>query len=485
MGCLLAQPPCPSLGHMQNFTPPQAQLSPSFTPVSCQDARLYLPIFLVVAGISFGLVWQQDYYWLLQALYGLTVISWIPILVGATQLGFAHWTKPQEPPVLASTTGRLPRITILLPVYQEANMMAQLAEMLRALEYPAAKLQALLLIEADDRETAQAAIATAWPSFCQIMSVPTGGPKTKPRACNWALARATGDLLVVFDAEDKPHPQQLREAAARFKSGDEQLACVQAPLEIQAKPGRWMQAQFALEYAMLFRVLLPCLSRASRALPLGGTSNYFRTRVLRQLGGWDSYNLTEDADLGVKLARANFHTQTLSLPTLENAPDSLGVWYRQRTRWLSGHIQTLIVQSRPPMAAAIPLWRWLICMLVLSGRLISGPTHALALLWIGQNALHPSAHGPDFWSGLVPFLGYFFLWLVLICLVPSGGIANRIWLGLGHPIYWLMTVPAFLNAMKRMALGQLSWLKSAHQPYARQLPDKRARWPPIKKQTAK
>ncbi len=419
--------------------------------------------------MGLGLLWMQSYVWLLSWLYGLVVLSWLPILVGALQLSLARWKTPKPSVVLAPLCERLPRITILLPVYKEANMLAQLNEMLRSLDYSAAKLECLLLIEAEDRETAQAAVCIDWPVFCKIMSVPKGDHMSKPRACNYALARATGDLLVIFDAEDKPHPQQLREAAARFKSGDARLACVQAPLEICADPKNWRQSQFALEYKMLFRVILPCLSRASGALPLGGTSNYFRTRLLRKLGGWDAYNLTEDADLGVKLARSNFHTQTLNLPTLENAPDSLGVWYRQRTRWLSGHIQTLAVHIRRAPANTLALWRWLICILVLTGRLASGPTHVLALLWVGQNMSEHGFNAREEMGLLLPFIGHFALFLLLIALAPADSLARRIWLAMSHNLYWVMSLPPLLNAMKRMALGQLSWLKSAHQPYDSEL----------------
>jgi glycosyltransferase XagB len=436
---------------------------------SCHDAKLYLPILLALASIGFGIVWVQNYRWLLSFLYGLVVLSWIPILVGAVQLGFKHWTQPTQPPVLSSPTETLPRITILLPVYKEANMLAQLSDMLSDLDYPADKLQCLLLIEADDRTTALAAVQMTWPSFFQIMSLPEGTPKTKPRACNFALARASGDLLVIFDAEDKPHPQQLREAAARFKGSDANLACVQAPLEIDAHSGNWMQRQFALEYRMLFRIILPCLSRASRALPLGGTSNYFRTRMLRELDGWDAYNLTEDADLGVKLARANLQTQTLTLPTIENAPDRLSIWYHQRTRWLSGHIQTLFVHAPPPRANVATIWRWFMCMLVIVGRLASEPTHGLTLLLVSQQMTQTDLGTGFELRGLVPFTGHFVMFLVLVQLAPSARFSHRIWLGLSHNVYWLMTLFPLLNATKRMALGQLSWLKSAHKPYEPQL----------------
>ena len=434
--------------------------------VSCRDAKLYLPITLVWVGMGVGIVWLQDYHWLLSTLYGLVVLSWMPVLVGAVQFGLPYRARPKMPVLLRSPPETLPRITILLPVYKEANMLAQLADMLFALDYPAAKLQCLLLVEAEDRETAQVAVETTWPSFLQIMSLPRGVPKTKPRACNLALARALGDILVVFDTEDRPHPQQLREAAARFKGSHANLACVQAPLEVEAQAGNWLQKQFALEYRMLFRIIFPCLSRASSALPLGGTSNYFRTRLLRELGGWDAHNLTEDADLGVKLARANFQTKTLTLPTIKNAPDRLGTWYRQRTRWLSGHIQTLFVHATPPSTRLIAFWRWFICMLVMVGRLASGPTHLLTLILIAEQCLAADFGTPFHLRVLLPFIGHFILLLILIRLAPAKNFGQRFWLGVSHNFYWLMTLPPLFNAMKRMALGQVSWLKSAHKPYA-------------------
>lgn len=257
-------------------------------------------------------------------------------------------------------------------------MVRQLAEMLAAIDYPAERLSCLILLEADDRTTLQAALKVKWPSFCQLVSVPDYGPQTKARACNHALRRCFSDVLVIFDAEDKPHPMQLREAAQRFRQADAGLVCLQAPLRIVPRPGMWLEHQFALEYRILFEVILPGLSRACAALPLGGSSNYFRTAALKQLGGWDAYNLTEDADLGVRLAWAGYRTQMLRLPTIENAPRTIDDWMPQRTRWLSGHLQTAHMHGIPrvPLRLIVP---WAICMSVLLARLLSGPMHAFAL----------------------------------------------------------------------------------------------------------
>lgn len=179
----------------------------------------------------------------------------------------------------------MPRLSMLIPLYQEANMLAQISDMLAAIDYPAAQLDCLLLLQIDDAETILQAMKTRWPSFVRIVTVPRGQPRTKARACNYGLNRCDGELLVIFDAEDKPHPLQMREAAARFRNADASLACLQAPLLICPQKGDWLQAQFALEYGLLFTFILPHLSRAMRCLPLGGSSNYFRRAALQKVGG--------------------------------------------------------------------------------------------------------------------------------------------------------------------------------------------------------
>jgi glycosyltransferase XagB len=186
-----------------------------------------------------------------------------------------------------------PTYTILCPLYREANVAADLIAALSRLDYPTQALDIKLLIEGDDVDTLTAALAVVGAPHIEIVVIPPARPRTKPKALNAGLARARGEYLVVYDAEDRPHPQQLRAALAAFEDGGARLACVQAPLAIDNGAASWIAHQFAAEYAIQFREMLPLLARLELPLPLGGTSNHFRTDALRAVGGWDSYNVRE------------------------------------------------------------------------------------------------------------------------------------------------------------------------------------------------
>lgn len=432
-------------------------------------APMYLPILALLILLA------VDFY-LNPTLQFSTIIALaFIIIVWAVVIGGWLWLLVRGPKVNygALSDDDLPIISILLPVYREANMLGQLTQMLYTLDYPSDKLNCMVLMESDDSETMTAATTHKWPHFCQLMTIDRCGPKTKARACNYVLDRKQSDIIVIFDAEDRPHPQQLREAATYFAANDETLACLQAPLRIQPSKGDWLQYQFALEYKLLFGFILPGLSVACAVLPLGGSSNYFRTHILRKLGGWDDYNLTEDAELGLRLAQGGYRTGTLRHPTIENAPHKVDIWHTQRTRWLSGHIQTLHTHAKPPLHQPRYFIRWLIYCLVLISRLVSGPLHGLAIFATVKALFLPipsSALDASFvhiWVGLA---GYGIILCLLIVVSPASHWWGRLFLAMTHPIYWLMTLPALLNAMKRMAMGQFGWLKSDHKPYRENKP---------------
>lgn len=268
----------------------------------------------------------------------------------------------------------LPAYTVIAPLYGEADVLPQLLRALLAIDYPKARLQILIVVEADDATTRRALAAQRLPRHMRVVVAPPGHPRTKPRACNIALEQATGDLVTIYDAEDRPHPRQLREAAARFAAASPRLACLQAPLRID-DDRRFLPRQFAIEYAIQFETILPMLARLGLPFPLGGTSNHFRMSALRAVGGWDAWNVTEDADLGFRLAAEGYELGVLTLPTLEAAPDRLADWLPQRARWVKGYMQTFGVQTRTP-----PHWR-------------TGVLPAFGLT-LGVAILAAFAHGP-------------------------------------------------------------------------------------------
>ena len=251
------------------------------------------------------------------------------------------------PPPQRLPDADLPVYTVLVALHRETAVAGQLVAALRRLDYPASRLDLKFLVEADDAATAQALAAAGLPAWAEILRCPPGFPRTKPRALNFGLRFARGSLVVVFDAEDLPAPDQLRRAAEHFAVAPTQLAALQASLVIDNGGVGWLTRSFALDYAALFDVTVPGLARLGLPVALGGSSNHIRRSALEAVGGWDAWNVTEDADLGLRLARHGFAVGHLVSATGEEAPARLAAWLAQRRRWMKGWMQTSLVQARP------------------------------------------------------------------------------------------------------------------------------------------
>jgi cellulose synthase/poly-beta-1,6-N-acetylglucosamine synthase-like glycosyltransferase len=243
----------------------------------------------------------------------------------------------------------LPIYTVLVPAFGEANVIAELIEHLGELDYPRDRLEVLLLLEEVDRPTIDAALQAGMPAFFRIIVVPDGQPRTKPKACNVGLGFARGEFLVIFDAEDRPDPDQLRKAVAMFRAGGPELVCVQGRLNYHNWDENLLTRFFTLEYSHWFDLMLEGLAGLRLPLPLGGTSNHFRTETLRDLGAWDPHNVTEDADLGLRAAAKGYRVMTLDSTTYEEACCQIWPWVKQRTRWIKGYMQTALVHTRHPI----------------------------------------------------------------------------------------------------------------------------------------
>jgi glycosyltransferase XagB len=268
----------------------------------------------------------------------------------------------------------LPNYTVLVPLFREETIVLRLIEALDRLHYPRNKLQVLLLLEEEDRATRTVLERIDLGSHYHLVIIPKGLPQTKPRALNVGLSLATGDLICIYDAEDNPHPTQLRQVAALFAGSDARFACLQCPLNIYNATDSPLASLFALEYAALFHLLDPGLANLRLPVPLGGTSNHFRTQILRDVHGWDAWNVTEDADMGLRLARRGYLVGTLSAPTFEEAPATLDSWLMQRKRWMKGWLQTSCVLLRDPLTLLRELGalRSLAVLLLLTGGVL-GP----------------------------------------------------------------------------------------------------------------
>ncbi|MGV0642569.1 glycosyltransferase [Mycolicibacterium sp. XJ879] len=243
----------------------------------------------------------------------------------------------------------LPRYTILVPAYNEPEVVGDLIGSMAALEYPRDKLQVLLLLEADDAVTINAAKACEQSDAITILLVPPAEPRTKPKACNYGLHFATGDIVTIYDAEDMPEPLQLRRVVAAFRRLSEKTACVQAKLVYYNGHQNILTAWFTAEYALWFGYLLPGMMMSTSPIPLGGTSNHLRRSVLDEIGAWDPFNVTEDADLGLRIAAHGYHTAVIDSSTLEEANSDPINWIRQRSRWYKGYLQTWLVHIRQPV----------------------------------------------------------------------------------------------------------------------------------------
>ena len=333
------------------------------------------------------------------ALWALASLLGNSALKGAALV--ACLTRPPRRPVAAAPVpARLPVVSILVPLYREKEIARALVDRLGALDYPADLLDLCLILEEDDATTRAALAATVLPAHVQVIEVPSGRVRTKPRALNVALNFARGSIIGVYDAEDAPQPDQIRKVVQRFAERGQDVACLQGVLDYYNTDSNWMSRCFTLEYAGWFRVMLPGLERLGLVLPLGGTTLFLRRPAIEAVCGWDAHNVTEDADLGLRLARAGYRTEIIDTVTFEEANARAWPWVKQRSRWIKGYALTWAVHMRNPMALWRDLgtWRFLGVQLLFMGGLTQ---FALApILW-------------SFWLALVglphplgPFLGY-------------------------------------------------------------------------------
>ncbi|MEM9785526.1 MAG: glycosyltransferase [Pseudomonadota bacterium] len=272
----------------------------------------------------------------------------------AAYIGWRAEPTPQQPVAPA----RLPVISVLVPLYNETAIAEHLLTRLKALDYPRALLDVCLVLEADDTTTRDTLGRTILPTWMRAIVVPKGTIKTKPRALNYALDFARGSIIGIWDAEDAPAPDQLHVVARSFAHVDKQVACLQGTLDYYNASANWLTRCFTIEYASWFRVILPGLAKLGLVVPLGGTTLFFRRDVLEKLGGWDAHNVTEDADLGVRLARHGYRTALIDTVTEEEANGRAWPWVKQRSRWLKGYAITYGVHMRHPVKLWCDLGGW-------------------------------------------------------------------------------------------------------------------------------
>lgn len=421
---------------------------------------------VVLLGLTLGLLIDPE-----RTLAGIVILlAVLYIASSAWKVGLVLCPRPPCPDADGGVD--LPRYTVLTALYDEARVMEQLVGRLAAISYPADRLEGFLVLEAHDAATIEAAERAHKPPWLKILIVPPGCPQTKPRALNVALEAATGDLLTVYDAEDEPDPMQLREAAAAYAADRTgRIACLQAPLRIRRRRTArtttpFLDRQFAAEYAALFEVALPAMARLGLPFPLGGTSNHFRVDVLREVGGWDSWNVTEDADLGFRLWRRGWRLGVLRRPTLECPPGPFQAWLPQRTRWLKGYMQTWGVHTRD--VRGLGLTGAFALASTVGVALASAMIHAPSLAWLLATAIATTVLGVDLQASLLALAvlatGTGAAWLGCVIGARRAGVAYGAGDMLLAPFYWAILSVAFANAAWRLAKEPFFWDKTPHEP---------------------
>jgi cellulose synthase/poly-beta-1,6-N-acetylglucosamine synthase-like glycosyltransferase len=387
-------------------------------------------------------------------------------------IGSPELVSVSDEDALAVPDDELPAYTVLLPVYREPEIVQNLLRGIGSLNYPADKLEVLLLTEEDDTAT-QAALLGVSISHVRVVVVPEHQPKTKPAACNYgmSLPGLKGEMVTIYDAEDVPDPLQLRRAVVALGRAPAEVGCLQARLcyfnERQNLLTRW----FTMEYDQWFAAILPAVAHARCVVPLGGTSCHLRTRVLHEVGGWDAYNVTEDADLGVRLARYGYRTMILDSITLEEANSDVINWIRQRSRWYKGYLQTSIVHLRRPRHLRRELGLKAVLRLINLTGLVPITNAFNFLLWSAMVVWLVAR--PHLITLMFPPVTYYTSLALLFLAAPMSILAGLIttvamrkpylwWAALLVPLYWMLQSVAALKALYQLVFRPSYWELTVH-----------------------
>ncbi|RKQ69147.1 cellulose synthase/poly-beta-1,6-N-acetylglucosamine synthase-like glycosyltransferase [Litorimonas taeanensis] len=393
-----------------------------------------------------------------------SLIAWISLAVAMLRIAAAINQKPKSRRY--ESPQNYPKYSVLVPIFHEANMVESLMNNLAALDYPLSQLEIFIICEAVDPDTVEAVKRCLRPPF-QLVVVPAGYPQTKPRALNYAMQYSTGEYITIYDAEDQPHPSQLKAALQSFGEHPE-WAALQAPLDYYNADASWLSAQFTLEYAALFHVWIPFLSRMGIPLPLGGTSNHMRRGPLEKCGGWDIHNVTEDADLSFRLAALGYKIGYILPPTDEEAVTTLKAWHNQRARWMKGYMQTWLAHMHSPWKPRniFGVMRFLSLQFTIAYVFLSA---FIFTPIVCGGIIYAICHWHMGWS--LPFSKIHFLALgtslvagILIGMLGAyrAGKTTHLWKAFLMPLYWLLLFWPTLRALVELKTKPFHWHKTTH-----------------------
>lgn len=391
------------------------------------------------------------------------------VIILANYNGKTNGTKTADLEKIPYDT--LPGYSVVVALYKEESQVEALCHHLSKLKWPKGRLEIKLICEADDAKTIHAIQQLGLPDYFDLIVVPNAEPKTKPKALNYALPLCIGKYLVLYDAEDQPDPYQLLEAYHKFEHGNPALLCLQAPLHIYNRNQTWLTRMFAIEYCTQFEGILPVLERWQMPIPLGGTSNHFKLKELKELGAWDPYNVTEDADLGIRISRAGYLCGTLTRPTHEESPPTFSVWLPQRTRWIKGWMQTILVHSRSPRLLLKQIGWKSFCMfhLLITSVALSSLIHPFflitaisELLPVAGQLFVPAEAALRMVSIFILVCGYLAYGLLAFSVLRDNKLPNFSVYLLTLPLYWVLISIAGWRALYQLLFNPHFWEKTTH-----------------------
>lgn len=367
-----------------------------------------------------------------------------------------------------------PTYTIFCPLYKEWEVLPQFIKAISNLDYPNSQLQVLLLLEEDDKETIKQISKISLPHYFQAIVIPHSYPKTKPKACNYGLGFAKGEYSVIYDAEDAPESDQLKKAVMAFRKSPDDVICVQAKLNFYNPYQNILTKLFTSEYSLWFDLVLTGLQSIGAPIPLGGTSNHFKTKDLISLQGWDSFNVTEDCDLGIRLTKKGFQTAMIDSTTYEEANSEAKNWFNQRTRWIKGYIQTYLVHTRNPSAfiKSKSLNGFFKFQMIVGGKILA--MFVNPLMWIitisyfvFRPIIGPAIESvfptPILYIGVISLIGGNFLYLYYYMIgAVKRGYFDLVKYSYLIPFYWIAMSLAAWVAVYRLITQPHYWSKTKH-----------------------
>ena len=377
--------------------------------------------------------------------------------------------------IKALDNSSLPVYTIFCPLYKEWQVIPQFTKAISQIDWPKDRLDVQLLLEEDDTQTIEEVKTMNLPSYFTVLITPDGHPKTKPKACNYGLSYAKGEYSVIYDAEDKPAPDQLKKAYAAFqKIENKDIMCMQAKLNFYNAHQNLLTRLFTMEYSLWFDLILPGLQSINAPIPLGGTSNHFKVKHLKYLRGWDPFNVTEDCDLGIRISKLGYRTAIIDSTTMEEATSSVGNWIRQRSRWIKGYMQTYLVHMRRPseFVSDIKNPNIIFFQLTVGGKIVSLFVNPLlwtltVLYFIFRDTLGPVIESfyltPVYYMAVfsLVFGNFFFIYYYMI-----GSAKREQWDMIKYaifvPFYWLLISVAAWKGLIQLIFKPHYWEKTTH-----------------------